>query len=378
MATNWWGNMSYNSGGKVTPKQNLQNSKGIADKVSGGSKFVGQNGQWQEVDMWGNPVGQVPVQNQQIQQDPTQKNDPKEIDQKKYGGIAGGYGSGDPAEVIPPEKKEEVAGTGVTPDGGPGKPPFEPIKIAAGKSGTPTGRKGMMKMDRFGGMTLTQEMLSGIPDTDIAKLRDAAAKGPGAFKEFMKMNASAPWYAGLTKSISEQMKSSMIENRKSGAGLAGRVQNARGGGFGDMYDKSPPWMQQRRAENEAKNNPPMSTMPLYQRPDGQDIGPSFDYRDHNSGMQFIDRNQDGVDDRTQGWAPPRVQAPPQQNPYGIPPGSEWDTPEWQEFMKRRAEFERGGMTTGWYPPWLSNQQQGGPQQNPPFDPRILQMLMGGR
>lgn len=422
MATNWWGNMSYNGGSAPTPQQNLQNARGIADKVRSGSSYrAGANGQWQEYDMWGNPVGQAPAQQNQAQnsgapQDPNKTADPtvQEPPQKKYGGVTGGYGSGDPAEVVPPEKKEEVAGSGVTPDGGPAKPPFEPITIAAGSNTTAGGPMGSRKgsiANKFAGMQLTQEMLAGVPDTDIAKIREAAAKGPGAFKEFMKMSASAPWYKSVSEAIQKQLQASG-GGRKLGNGPA-RMQ----GGPGEqrnMQDYAPAWMQKRRAENEAKRNPPMSTMPLDpNNPYGDEwkrTAPPPDY----GGMQFIDRNQDGVDDRTQkgnggegniktgpnGEALMRgpdgqwgsysqtgtvgsqpVFHPyggPQQDPYGIPPGSQWDTPENRRLMEIRKQQEAGGMMTGWYPPWLVDQQQGGPQQNPPFDPRILQMLMGGR
>lgn len=363
MATNWMGNFGYNGGQLPTPKQNLQNMQGISNKVRSGSTFrSGANGGWQEYDMWGNVVGQDPAP--QVASSTTASNDDaakiaansaQEPPQKSYGGIVGGYGSGDPAEVVNP--KEDTTGTGVTPDGGPAVnpavKPLEPITIAAGSAATTlkNGRRGGAFGGNFGGMTLTEEMLKGVPETDLAKIRDAAAKGPGAFKEFMKMSASAPWYAQISKAIQDQI----VSNRKTGEGPRNLVRQP----GQSMGDYAPAWMQKRRAENEAKRNPPMQGWPIDPtNPYGDEwkrTGPPPDY----GGMQFIDRNQDGIDDRTQ--------------MYGNGDPSKWIQPQpGMMYPGGNPNFNEGGGP-GFYGP-----APGGPQQNPPFDPRILQMLMGGQ
>ena len=194
------------------PRANSQFAKDLFGKMRSGSKFKrNANGEWVEEDVFGGGGG-----NQTPQQPPLGNSGDnrsqnggvtnnmqagasaaQEQKQASYGGVAGNYGSGD---VDPAEKTPEEAKNAVQPDGGPSKegdtstPPVADdgsITIGADPS---TG--GMPKRGgrRFAGVTLSKEMLAGIPENDLAKLKEAASKGFGAFKDFMRQNMNAPWY----------------------------------------------------------------------------------------------------------------------------------------------------------------------------------------
>lgn len=180
--------------GQMSMQQGMDAARQTTQKLNSGATW---NQQGQELDVWGNPVGQPataqatpPANNQQAAAPPAPP-------QKQYGGVVGGYGSGDPVTTTAPAAQNTTTPPAAA-------TPFAPITIASG--GQYTGpRNDAPIYNKFSGFQITEDMLSGVPETDVARIREAAAKGPGAFREFMRMSAASPWYATLTSAIMNQI-----------------------------------------------------------------------------------------------------------------------------------------------------------------------------
>lgn len=402
---------------------NLPNPQEIWSKMKSGSTFrPKKGGGFAEYDIFGQEVGGpapanggtsgVTSQNQNggsTSNVAAEKLAASEEQNKSYGGVSGGYGSGDPPVAVQNAVEPDGGPTGTGGQGGPA--PVERKAITFGGGDTGTGRAGM-RNKRFQNMTIPAEALKNVPDTDLAKIYAAAEKGFGAFRDFMQQNRNAPWFNDIYSAAKQAWGQAPGPMAKGALSRAGG-----GGGWGGPGNTGIAWMDRRYNENTAPKydwrvpdwrgmGGPVGNPYVTDMGDGGGPGGNPALWPTNGPMMtdvFIDQNQDGIDDRVQqlqqhpdgNWSMNYIGVPGmggptnyqpgrpqqgglQQNPYGIPPGSQWDTPENRRLMEIRKQQEAGGMMTGWYPPWLVDQQQGGPQQNPPFDPRILQMLMGGR
>lgn len=325
---------------------NLPNPQEIWSKMRSGSTFrPKKGGGFTEYDIFGQEVGGpapanggdsgVTSQNQNggsTSNVAAGKLAASEEQNKSYGGVSGGYGSGDPPVAVQNAVEHDGGPAGTGGQGGPA--PVERKAITFGGGDTGTGRAGM-RNKRFQNMTIPAEALKNVPDTDLAKIYAAAEKGFGAFRDFMQQNRNAPWFNDIYSAAKQAWGQAPGPMAKGALSRAGG-----GGGWGGPGNTGIAWMDRRYNENTAPKLEPIYSGGGWGGPGGNPApwptnGPMMT-------DVFIDKNQDGIDDRVQQL---------QQNPDG----------NWS--MNYIGVPGMGGPV---------NYQQGRPQ----LDPRMFEILKG--
>lgn len=236
---------------------NLPNPQEIWSKMKSGSTFrPKKGGGFAEYDIFGQEVGGpapanggtsgVTSQNQNggsTSNVAAEKLSASEEQNKSYGGVSGGYGSGDPPVAVQNAVEPDGGPTGTGGQGGP--TPVERKAITFGGGDTGTGRAGM-RNKRFQNMTIPAEALKNVPDTDLAKIYAAAEKGFGAFRDFMQQNRNAPWFNDIYSAAKQAWGQAPGPMAKGALSRAGG-----GGGWGGPGNTGIAWMDKRYNENTA-------------------------------------------------------------------------------------------------------------------------------
>jgi len=236
---------------------NLPNPQEIWSKMRSGSTFrPKKGGGFTEYDIFGQEVGGpapanggtsgVTSQNQNggsTSNVAAEKLAASEEQNKSYGGVSGGYGSGDPPVAVQNAVEPDGGPTGTGGQGGPA--PVERKAITFGGGDTGTGRAGM-RNKRFQNMTIPAEALKNVPDTDLAKIYAAAEKGFGAFRDFMQQNRNAPWFNDIYSAAKQAWGQAPGPMAKGALSRAGG-----GGGWGGPGNTGIAWMDKRYNENTA-------------------------------------------------------------------------------------------------------------------------------
>lgn len=236
---------------------NLPNPQEIWSKMKSGSTFrPKKGGGFTEYDIFGQEVGGpapanggasgVTSQNQNggsASNVEAGKLAASEEQNKSYGGVSGGYGSGDPPVAVQNAVEPDGGPTGTGGQGGPA--PVERKAITFGGGDTGTGRAGM-RNKRFQNMTIPAEALKNVPDTDLAKIYAAAEKGFGAFRDFMQQNRNAPWFNDIYSAAKQAWGQAPGPMAKGALSRAGG-----GGGWGGPGNTGVAWMDRKYHENTA-------------------------------------------------------------------------------------------------------------------------------
>lgn len=375
---------------------NLPNPQEIWSKMKSGSTFrPKKGGGFAEYDIFGQEVGGpapanggtsgVTSQNQNggsTSNVEAGKLAASEEQNKSYGGVSGGYGSGDPPVAVQNAVEPDGGPTGTGGQGGPA--PVERKAITFGGGDTGTGRAGM-RNKRFQNMTIPAEALKNVPDTDLAKIYAAAEKGFGAFRDFMQQNRNAPWFNDIYSAAKQAWGQAPGPMAKGALSRAGG-----GGGWGGPGNTGIAWMDKRYNENTAPKLEPIyrgdgwgNGGGPYEGPIqwGGPLGPTtgpIKVPGPIMTHQFIDQNQDGIDDRKQqlqqhpdgnwsrnyigvtgmGGLPPGWSYGPQGNAMGV---------DWPPYIDENGNKQ-------WNLPGNQNPYQTPGQ--PQIDPRMFEILKG--